>query len=1051
MKNITQFVLRRPVTTLLAIISLVFFGFMALSNSKLELISNMDFPMMIITTSYPGASPEDVDKLVTKKIEDGAANLSDVKSISSESNENYSMVLIQYNYGTDMSEAYDELKKKVDALKTTLPEDANEPSFVSLNMNEQASMYLAINNPSKENMYNYVDSEIAPQLEKLSSVASVSLSGGQEQYVKVELIPDKMSQYHLTMSQIVGAISSADFSYPAGTTGVGAQNLSVTTGVSYDDVASLQQLPITTGTGDTIYLADVAAVGATLRDRSAIGRYNGNDTITLSLTKTQESSAVTLSRAVKAQIKSLLSQDENLEIIVINDAADTIQSSLSSVFETMIMAIVISMAIIFLFFGDWKASLIVGTSIPIAILGALVFMWTQGYSLNMITLSALVLGVGMMVDNSIVVLEACFRAMDRYTDSNGRTRREAAVDAVRTVGGSVLGSTITTCVVFIPLGFMKGLSGQFFAPLGFTIVFCMVASLISAVSIVPLTYVMYRPLENTKAPAYAWVRTLQNVYRNTVTKLLRHKALVIVSTIVMVVVSLFLAGQIKTELMPQTDEGTVQISVETRPGLKLEEIDKILTEIEAKVAADPDTDRYLVTSGGSSIYSSGGSTITQYLIKDRSMKTKEKVKVWKKELQSMTNALISVESQSMMSTMSTNVNGYEAIIQATDYEKLKEASDGLVRDLQEREELIAVHSTLENAAPLIKIHVDPIKAAAEGLSPVQVGQSVNQMLSGAEAMKMDVNGQNVSVQVEYPETEYDTLEKVQNIMLSTPAGSQVKLNNVAEIRFEDSPASISRNDRRYKATITADYTDAADRNTTKLLNDEILAKYLNENVNTALNSSTESMNEEFASLGQAILIAIFLVFVVMAAQFESMRYSLMVMTTIPLSLIGSFGLLWLFNVTLSMNSLLGFLMLVGTVVNNGILYVDTVNQYREGMPLNRALVEAGATRLRPILMTTLTTVLSMIPMAIGFGDNGAMMQGLAMVDVGGLIASTLLSLLMLPIYYMLMTGKKKMVNKSIPGAGYMEGKDPKEEYRRRIEAERQFRQSWEYSEGESQD
>lgn len=417
----------------------------------------------------------------------------------------------------------------------------------------------------------------------------------------------------------------------------------------------------------------------------------------------------------------------------------------------------------------------------------------------------------------------------------------------------------------------------------------------------------------------------------------------------------------------------------------------------------------------------------------------------------MTDAVITVESSSMMSTMSTELGGYEAIIESADYDKLKESSDELVRELQGRAEVTAVHSTLENAAPLVKVEVDPIMAAAEGISPMQVGQTLNMLLSGSEAMKMDVDGQSVSVQVEYPKEEYDDLEKVQNIMLNTPTGGQVKLDNIADIRFEDSPASIIRNDRKYRATITAGYTDEASGNSIRVLNTEVLGKYLNEDVTSALNSSTESMNEEFNSLGSAIMIAIFLVFIVMAAQFESMRYSFMVMTTIPLSLIGSFGLLWLFNVTLSMVSLLGFLMLIGTVVNNGILYVDTVNQYREDMPLDRALVEAGATRLRPILMTTLTTIIAMVPMAIGFGDNGAMMQGLAMVDVGGLLASTVLSLLMLPIYYLLMTKKKKNLVKNIPSADYMSGKDPREEYNRRLEEERRYRIDWEYSEGESLD
>ncbi len=1054
MNYLTKFVLRRPVTTFLVVLCLIFFGAMSLLNSKLELMSDMDFPMMIVTTAYPGASPEDVDKLVTKPIEDGVAVLADVKLIRSQSSENFSMVIIQYEYGTDMDEAYDNLKKRVDTLISSLPDDANEPSFMEMNINESASIYLAVNNPAQENMYNYVVNDIVPEFEKLSSVASVSTYGGRQQYVKVELIPEKLQQYHLTMSSIVSAISTADFTYPAGSTGVGSQDLSVTTGVSYDDVESLKRMPIITGTGNTIYLEDIAVVMTSLEKQEAIGRYNGSDTVAVAITKTQDESAVTLSRAVNAEMDRLKADDENLDIKVIRDTSETIVNSLSSVFQTMIMAVAISMVIILIFFGDFKASFIVGTSIPIAILGALVFMWAMGYSMNMITLSALVLGVGMMVDNSIVVLEACFRAMDKYSDTNGRTLREAAVDSVKTVGDSVFGSTVTTCVVFLPLGFMSGLSGQFFKPLGFTIVFCMVASLISAVTIVPLCFVLYRPRENAKAPAYGMVKAMQNAYRGIMRVLLRFKILTMVATVGLLVISFRLAGQIRMELMPQTDEGTVQVTVETRPGLKIEEVDRIVRGIEEMVAADPDTKDYMVQGGGSglqSAFSGGGISVTAYLKDERSVSTKEKANQWRKALQGTPDAVITVESYSMMSTMSTEQSAYEAIITATNLDKLKAASSAIVEELQARNEVTAVHSTVENAAPLVKINVDTIKAAAEGLSPIQVGQQVNAALSGTEAMKMDIDGQNVSVKVEYPDTEYDTLEKVKGIMLTKATGTQVKLDNVAEITFEDSASTIVRNDRKYQATITADYTDNASFMTKMDLDKDVISKYLNGDIETAVNSQTQSMNEEFRSLGMAIAIAVFLVFVVMAAQFESMRYSFMVMTTIPFSLIGSFGLLWICDATLSMNSLLGFLMLVGTVVNNGILYVDTVNQFKEEMPLDRALVESGATRLRPILMTTLTTVLSMVPMAIGYGRNGAMMQGLALVDVGGLTASTVLALLMLPVYYRLMSKKKKNVVRDIPNPGYMRGKDPAEEHRKSIEAERKLREEWEYSEGESYD
>ena len=313
---------------------------------------------------------------------------------------------------------------------------------------------------------------------------------------------------------------------------------------------------------------------------------------------------------------------------------------------------------------------------------------------------------------------------------------------------------------------------------------------------------------------------------------------------------------------------------------------------------------------------------------------------------------------------------------------------------------------MENAAPRLLVKVDPIKAAAEGLSPVVLGQSLNTLLGGKTVMKMDLDGEKADVRIEYPKDRFDTLEEVKNIRFSTPSGGVVALDSIATVNFADSPAAILREAKKYQVTISAHYSEKADKGTKKDV-DALVESYLGEDMQISESIRSQNMREEFTDLFRAIAIAIFLVFVVMAGQFESLRFSFMVMTTVPFAMIGSFGLLWLFDATISMTSLLGFLMLVGTVVNNGILYVDTVNQYRQEMPLDKALVESGATRLRPILMTTLTTVLSMFPMAMGFGDNGALMQGLALVNVGGLVASTLLALLLLPVYYMIIYGRKK--------------------------------------------
>ncbi len=1007
--NLTKTVLKRPVTTVLCVLCLMVFGFISLFSSKMELTPEMNMPMMVISTIYVGASPEDVDELLTKPIEDAIGQLSGVDSITSASSENSSMVLLQYDYGTDMDKAYSDLKKKVDVLESSLPEDAMAPIIMEFDVNSTPSMMMAVNNSGVNNLYNYVNDIVVPELEKIPSVASVDLSGGQEEYVRIQLIPEKLAQYHLSINSVATAVSGASFSIPAGSTEVGSQDLNVSAGVTYDTVDSLKEIPITTPSGDIVYLDDIAVVANTVKDASSIGRYNGRDTVSLSVQKQQKNSAQEVSREVDKVMNKLKANDENLEMVVVYDASDQIEGALNSVFQTMIMAVVVSMVIIFLFFGDIKASLIVGTSIPISIMAALVLMYLMGFSLNVITMSALVLGVGMMVDNSIVVLESCFRS----TTGNGfREYRQAAIEGSGIVLQSIIGSTATTCVVFLPLAFLSGMSGQLFKPLGFTIIFCMVASLISAMTIVPLCYAFYRPRENGHAPASAAVKAMQKGYRNIMESILPKKKTVMFATIGMLIVSFMMASQLRSEMIPATDEGTIDVSVEMRPGVNLDKAETILGKIEQIISADEDLDSYMLTYGGGMSMSGGSGSFTAYLKDDRKRETSEVAKEWKSLLSTVDDCNITVEESNTMSSLSVG-DTYQVILQSTQYDELKEVSDRIAEELKAREEIARVHTSLENAAPVVKLHIDSVKAAAEGLTPAMVAGTVNQILSGVDATTLEVNGNEVDVRVEYPADDYKTIDQLEGIMLTNTSGGTVALTDVADVAFEDSPASISRSNKQYQVTISAEYAKADDtgRHAARIDNqlfEEVVKPNMTQTISVATNDVIEMMNEEFGALGEAILLAAFLVFVVMAAQFESPKFSFMVMTTIPFSLIGSFGLLWLADVSISMPSLLGFLMLVGTVVNNGILYVDTVNQYRTSMDMKTALIEAGATRLRPILMTTLTTIVAMIPMALAFGESGEMMQGLGLVDVGGLIASTILSLLMLPVYYSIMNRKRKV-------------------------------------------
>ena len=998
--GITRFVLKRPVTVLMALLCLIVFGISSVFNATLEQMPDMDQPMMIIMANYSGASPEDMDELVTQLIEDQVSTLEGVKSMSSTTSEGRSMIMLEYDYDTDMDEAYSDLTKSLNSIRD-LPDDV-EPTVMEMNNNAQASMMLTIANPSQENLYDYVDQKIVPELEKLSTVAEVSTMGGSSEYIKIELMSDMMDQYNVSISDIKSAMSAANLSYPSGSAESGNLDLSVSTLTQHDTLDELLEMPITVSGNKIIYLEDIAVVSYAEEQKGGVSRYNGEETISISLTKQQSSTAMDLSKQVQKIIKSLQNDDDDLTITVARDEADSIQDSLKDVAETMVMAVVISMIIIFLFFGDFKASLIVGSSIPTSILMSLIVMTRAGFTLNIITLSGLVLGVGMMVDNSIVVLESCFRAMDKQQDKGALGYAKAALEGTNIVVASIFGSTVTTCVVFIPLVFLNGMSGQMFGAMGYTIVFCMCASLLSAIAIVPLCYMMYKPKERSSAPATRPLTFLQDAYRKIMSVLLKHKAIVMLASVGIIVATVFLASGMQTELMTADDTGTVSVSIETRPGLITEQADAILAEAESIVADHEDVESYMLR------YNNDEGTITAYLKDDRKMSTDEVVSQWENEMADLENCTITVEASTSMSMMGRS-RGYEAILKGTQYDELQEVSNEIVNELIARDDVKNVHSSIENTAPVVAVKVDPVAASAEGLTAAQIGTMVKQMLDGEEVTTLKVDGQEISVKAEYPEDQYKTVPQLERIIVKKPSGGYVALSDVAEIYYKDSPSSIEKEDKSYQITISADYVDSSSSAAVKTkIDNEVISPNLTGTITRGTNSRDRMMQEEFSGLYNAIAVAVFLIFVVMAAQFESPKFSFMVMTTIPFSLVGSFGLLKLTGVSMSMTSILGFLILVGTVVNNGILYVDTVNQYRMEMSLRKALIEAGATRMRPIMMTSLTTILSMLPMAMAFGSSGSTTQGLAVVNIGGLSVGVLVALFILPVYYALMNGRKEL-------------------------------------------
>lgn len=989
MVNITKFAVRRPITIVLCLITIAYFGVQSLLGTKLELTPEMEMPMLVIATVYAGASPEDVNDLITVKQEDAISALDGVDTVQSYSQENVAVVLIQYEYGTNMDTAYIDLKKAIDGIRSDMPDDIEEPNIMELDMNSQPVVTLAVSGAVDGNLYTYVDEKLVPEFEKLSSVGEVSISGGQKEYARIELIPEKLEQYHLSISTVAQLVGAADFTIPAGDINVGKQKLDVSVGNDYESTESLKNVAIPLSGGDIIHLSDVAEVYDALEEEDSIGRYNGQDIISLGIKKQQSSTAIEVSKQVLSEMDKLQEANPGISITVVNDSSETIMESISNVVQTMIMAIILSMIILWLFYGDIRASVIVGTSIPISVVLALICMSAMGFSLNVISLTSLVLGVGMMVDNSINVLDGCFRAKEKLNFY------DAAIEGSRTMIGSITGGTVTTCVVFLPLALLSGMSGQLFKQLGYTIVFCLTASLFSAVTIVPLCYLQWHPKENDGALANRGIKSMQAWYRSHMPSIIPRTKTVFAVSIGLLAAALLMASQLDLDLMTSVDEGIVQVTIKTKPGLSVAAVNEAVADLEELAGNDENVDHYLLTYGSSGLSISGGSDVTldAYLKDGSKLSTDQVIEKWRHETQYYKDCSVSIKQGSTMSSGAlSSGDEIEVDLQSTDYDALKAASDQLVEGLREREDVMQVHSSIENAAPVVKVEVDPVKAQAEGLTPASIGSVIYSSLSGVKASAIRVNGEDVDVKVEFAPDRYDSIDKLQGMMITTASGTTLPLEDLADIYYQDSPQQIERKDKQYQVAITmqpqAEYKKTAEKDVKTFVNEWKLP----ENVSPATNSMDEMMGEELGALGGALVTGVFLIFIVMGIQFESPKYSLMVMVTIPFSLIGSFGLLYLTGSPISMVSML------------------------VSVPLMEALVEAGAIRMRPILMTTLTTVISMIPNALAYGRAGKMMQGLALVNIGGLMASMVLTLILLPTFYKVVyqLGRKRIGGEGEP-------------------------------------
>ena len=989
--GLTRLSLKRPVSTLLLVLALAVFGFSSLLSLRLELMPDMDMPIMMVMTIYPGADPESVEALVSGEIEGQVASLSGVDSVMSYSQENMSMVLLQYDYSVDTNDAYLDLRAALDITAASLPEECQEPMVLQMDINAMPSIMYSVSTTDGTDAFSVVNDTIVPELEAVSTVADVEVTGGREHYIRILLDEEALNQYGLSMNQIAQSIAATDFTIPLGSLEQGSQSISAISTSENQTVQELQRIPLFTSVGSMIQLSDVAQVGWSQKDPDSISRFNGEDTISVSVTKNQTAGTIGMVNDVKKVMNRMLEQNSNLMMDISMDMSEQILEAVGSVASTLLMGVILSMIILFLFFGDWKASLIVGSSMPISLLVTVIVMAVAGFSLNMITLGALVIAIGMMVDSSIVVLESCFRSKDRMPDF-----KEASLQGARGVVGSIIASTITTIVVYLPLCLQEGLTGQIFGQLGYTIIFAMLASLISAMTLVPLFFSLFKPKEKKELKINSVLEGMRNGYDVFERKLLKKKKTCVLLAVVLLVLSFVLARFMDTVLMPSMDEGMVSISATFRSGTKVSEVDERMQRLEDMVTSHEDVENYTLT------IQKGSASITANLKDDRKMTSQEVADQWIAETSDIVDAQLEIQVSSQMSAMMTTGAAASITLESTDLDDMKEAVNLLEDSIWSIPGVLNVSNSAGETATQIRVVVDPLDAMSHGMTPVQVAGALYSMISGTEAMTVTSDGEEYSAYLEFPEGTYDDASRLLGASISG-----VPLSEMASLQYTDSQQTIMKTDGKYTLTVNATCLSDDQMGIQEQMEELAEQTSLPNTVELAQNSMDEMMVESFTALGWAIAAAMFLVFLVMAMQFESPKYSLMVMLSIPFSLIGSLGLLFITGEPISMTSLMGILMLVGIVVNNGILYVDGVNELRMRMPVEDALIRSGQTRLRPILMTTLTTVISMIPMAMGIGSGTEMMSGMAIIIIGGLVASTLLILVLMPVFYLLVYGRSK--------------------------------------------
>lgn len=1003
-----QTFIKHHVMTILLYILVVVFGFYSFQNLPLALMPSMEVPAAVVYATYPGAGPEDIEQQVTKKLEGAVAGLSGLDTLQSTSSENMAMLVIRFTNDTDMDQAMTDLRDKVAQVKSQLPDDASDPTVMSIDIDSMPVVSVALRGNDLASLQSIAEDEIQPALERLDGVASVDISGGYEQEIAVHTDASRLKGYNLTISSIGQQLGADNIAIPGGDLDNGSQTLAVRTDGEYSSIDDVKNALISLPAGGTVRLSQIADVSMQPKDQDAISKVDGEECIILSVNKQSGSNTVQIAELAKAEFDSLLKSNDSLQWNIVMDQSDYINMTVDNAIQNIWMGVLFAAIVLFLFLRDFGATMAVTIAMPCCILFTFLIMNVLGITLNMMSLGGITLGVGMIVDNSIVVLENIFTYR-----ADGYDRLEACTKGTGEVIGAVIASTLTTVAVFLPIALSGGMAGMMFKEFCITIVALLLSSLIISITLVPL--LCYFLLGGTKQQSIKpqgsgatpiTEKPLSRAYRSSLNFLITHRWAGVALTVVICIVSVLSVSQAGMELIPEMDEGQVSVTVSMPNGSTMEDTAAIEDRI-AAIAVDtiPELEQIYYSTGSSTsiMSSSSGASVTISLVdldqRDRS--SADIAKQLRRDLQDIAGCELTVSTSSTMS-MSTD-SDISVELTGDDHDQLAETADDLANRISALPDAINVESSAGEQTPRVAVKINRENASRFGLNAATIGGLVRGELTGSTATTLRMNGEEYDVTVAGDEDVATSLDALRSMQIPTMTGGTVPLSMVADVYTELSPQSIARKNQKETVTITGE-SESGDSNAIKAAVDDIVAKYeLPDGVEVGEGDTAASqIAETTGTLMLALAVAIMLVYFILATQFNSFSLPIAIMLILPIGLLGSMILLWPTGNHVSMVALLGVIILAGTVVNSSIVLIDyTLQRRQRGEDKNTAILNACPRRVRPVLMTAMTTILGLVPMVCSSGEGSEMMKPMGVVMMTGMVISTIATLFITPVYYSL--------------------------------------------------